>query len=76
MNQYTLASRIYSQGLTMEEAVTRQILTPSEAAALAGLKALLKSLLIGVIEGHKLYGGQAPTRNTFTIMRTLKYRNR
>ena len=73
MNQYTLASRIYSQGLTMEEAVTRPILTPSEAAALAGPKGTAEeSSYQGRIEGHKLYGGATPTHNTFTIINNIE----
>ena len=57
----------------MEEAVTRPILTPSEAAALASPKGTAEeSSYQGRIEGHKLYGGATPTHNTFTIVDNIE----
>ena len=73
INWKTLSSRIYGQRLTMEEAVTRPILTPSEAAALASPKGTAEeSYYQGRIEGHKLYGGATPIHNTFTIIDNIE----
>ena len=73
INWKTLSSRIYGQRLTMEEAVTRPILTPSEAAALASPRGTAEeSSYQGRIEGHKLYGGATPTHNTFTIIDNIE----
>ena len=47
MNQNTLSSRIYGQGLSMEEATTRPLIPNEESGAMAGINRHYQGRIVG-----------------------------
>ena len=72
INKNSLASRLYGQGMPVEEAVSRPIMTPEESAKLAGSGV---GGYYGRTVGSKLYEQEPSTSNTYKIVDNIEISN-